>query len=200
MLRDAGVTLEQVDVYAWGQGPGAFTGVRLGCCVIQGFSCALGQPIISISSLEALADQQFRRMPELTRVLVATDARMNEVYYAGYELTGWENIAGIRVPRLQEILPHGCVPPAELLLLDGTDWLAVGNGWSAYAATLQPQLDARGIRCVSDVQVLAVDVAHQALLRWQAEETQTATEITPLYVRDKVAQTIAERLAQGGKA
>lgn len=69
------------------QGPGAFTGIRIGVSVVQGLALAQNIPTIGVSSLHALAWQAFALSTRNTpaRVLVAIDARMKQVYWAVYQ-------------------------------------------------------------------------------------------------------------------
>ena len=95
VLAETGLALGQLDAIAFGRGPGAFTGVRIATSVVQGVAFALDLPVIPISTLAALAQGC-----EGDRLLVAIDARMNEVYWGVYrrdqgglvELVGEERV------------------------------------------------------------------------------------------------------------
>src|SRR6185312_12626224 len=77
LLAEAGITRKQLDVIAVGQGPGAFTGVRLAISVAQGLALALDIPVVSVSSLAALAMQAPKNGAP---ILAAIDARREEIY------------------------------------------------------------------------------------------------------------------------
>ena len=55
MLKDAGLTIQDMDAFGIVNGPGSFTGLRIGMATVKGFAQALDKPVIPISTLEALA-------------------------------------------------------------------------------------------------------------------------------------------------
>lgn len=181
LLADAGLTFADLDAVAFGAGPGSFTGLRVACGVAQGLAFGRGVPLIGIGTLEAMAQESGGE-----RVLVALDARMGEVYFACYvdgELQG-------------EI---GVYPPELVPLPEGGGWLACGNALAAY-----PVLGERLAAYVSDwhpeIMPSATGVVRLAAPRIARGEAIDPALAAPLYVRDKVAKTVAERLAEGGKA
>src|SRR5262245_238384 len=94
LLAESGIARSQLDVIAVGRGPGAFTGVRLAIALAQGIALALDRPVISVSTLAALAMRASTLPLPLSqggggdgkRVLAAIDARMGEVYTAAFVL------------------------------------------------------------------------------------------------------------------
>ena len=54
-LKQSGVKISDIDVFAVATGPGSFTGLRIGLSTVKGFSYATGKPIVSVPTLEALA-------------------------------------------------------------------------------------------------------------------------------------------------
>jgi tRNA threonylcarbamoyladenosine biosynthesis protein TsaB len=100
LLAESGLTLTQLDLIAFGRGPGAFTGVRLAAGVAQGLAFAAGLPVLPVSDLAALAQQAFKQARAPARALVCQDARMGEVYWGCFErvdrmarLTGSEAVS-----------------------------------------------------------------------------------------------------------
>ncbi|QGU06489.1 tRNA threonylcarbamoyladenosine biosynthesis protein TsaB [Corynebacterium occultum] len=79
VLAGAGKTFADLDAVVVGCGPGPFTGLRVGMASAAAFGDALGIPVHGVCSLDAIA----QRVPADT-VLVATDARRREVYWATY--------------------------------------------------------------------------------------------------------------------
>lgn len=79
--REAGVTLSTVDAVVCGAGPGPFTGLRVGMVTAAALGDALGRPVHGVCSLDAIAAGA---VAEAGPLLVATDARRREVYWARY--------------------------------------------------------------------------------------------------------------------
>lgn len=77
-VADAGLTLGQLDAVAVGCGPGPFTGLRVGMATAAAYGHALGVPVFGVCSLDAIGGQT------AGEVLVVTDARRREVYWARY--------------------------------------------------------------------------------------------------------------------
>ncbi len=183
LLAEAGVTLAQVDGVAFGAGPGGFTGLRLACGVAQGLAWGLDIPVVPVSTLEALALASGR-----DRVWTCLDARMNEIYSAAYQV----------VPDgVIELMAPACAAPFAALVPEDKDMWGVGDGFATYG----PQLLARkpdlaGLR--QDVFPTAAALLYLAAPRFGAGRGLAAAAAQPIYVRDKVALTTAERLARGG--
>jgi tRNA threonylcarbamoyladenosine biosynthesis protein TsaB len=83
LLREPGIALREIDLFAAASGPGSFTGVRVGLACIKGLAEALGKPAAGVSNLRAIASfgtAEFRA-PLL-------DAHRGEVYGAVYDPAG----------------------------------------------------------------------------------------------------------------
>jgi tRNA threonylcarbamoyladenosine biosynthesis protein TsaB len=90
-LKQSGYTISDMDIFAVATGPGSFTGLRIGLSTVKGFSYATGKPIVSVPTLEALAQNfPFCRYPVCTML----DARKKEVYVALFE---WKNEGLVRL-------------------------------------------------------------------------------------------------------
>lgn len=179
VLREAGLKLADVDALAFGRGPGSFTGVRIGIGIAQGLAFGADLPMIGISTLAAMAQATYRQHGA-ERAVCAIDARMSEVYWGQYlrqENGDWQ------------LVGEECViPPAELaeqIAADGERWAQAGTGWGAYSeqlAALKLATEPTDVLYPS-----AEDIVFLARYRWQAGETVSAEESSPVYLRDKVA-------------
>ncbi|MBS1188985.1 MAG: tsaB [Rhodocyclaceae bacterium] len=185
LLADAGLHFAQLDAIAFGAGPGAFTGLRVACGIAQGLAVAADLPVLPVGTLEALA-----AAVDGERILALLDARMNEVYYATLERAGEE------VRLLDRVR---VAPPGEIPMPEGAGWLACGNALAAYPV-LAERVAQAGLPVRPEAMPTAAAVVRLARPRLQRGEAIDAALAAPFYVRDKVAQTVAERLAGGGKA
>lgn len=189
LLASAAVGVRDLDAIAFGCGPGAFTGLRVACGAAQGLAVVAGTPLLPVVSLEAMvaASHPATGQP----VLALLDARMGEVYLGAYGQTQ----AGS-----PQLLGDIRVQPPEVIELAGlAGWHACGNAITAYPA-LQEKLLAAGLTVEAGVLPRATVLAALAAPRVAAGEGIDAALAAPLYIRDKVAKTVAERLAEGGKA
>ena len=82
LLRELGLDLEQVDLYAVAAGPGSFTGLRVGLTAVKGWAEVYGKPIAAVSGLEAVAAQAHAAELLLAPIL---DARRGQIYAGCYE-------------------------------------------------------------------------------------------------------------------
>ncbi|MBR4737501.1 MAG: tRNA (adenosine(37)-N6)-threonylcarbamoyltransferase complex dimerization subunit type 1 TsaB, partial [Rhodocyclaceae bacterium] len=126
-------------------------------------------------------------------VLVATDARMNEAYAACYRVSLTPEAQAQRQGEVR------CAPPAELAAPQEEGWLAAGSAFVAYETELAA-LRAQAAQCFPELDGCADELARLALAEVRAGRLCAPQDAAPLYVRDKVALTTAERLAAGGRA
>lgn len=174
-----GVAASDLGAVAFGAGPGSFTGLRIACGIAQGIAQARGIPALGVCTLEAIAEESGE-----ARVLACLDARMGEVYCAAYERgdEGW-----------REVMPALCAPPAALPRPPGTGWVGCGNGFAVHGPM--------GLaRVMPEVHPTALAVARLAAPRLAAGEGVDAALALPVYIRDKVADTEAERIAGRARA
>ncbi len=183
LLAEAGIGKSQLDAIAVGRGPGAFTGVRLGVSLAQGLAFALDLPVVPVSSLAALAMQAPVDGPATLAVI---DARMGEVYAACFSRDG----QGLVQP-----LDEERVSAPEDISLPGPDreWQVLGSGWAVYADALRAAVGSDPTWSAADHFPQAVDIARLATRDLNAGGGVPADQALPVYLRDKVAQTVAER-------
>ena len=195
LLSQAGLRLEQLDAIAFAAGPGAFTGLRTACAVAQGLAFGASKPVIPVDSLMLVAEDL--RLQQGAGGLagpcwVLMDARMNEIYAAAYRWQGdhWDTLrapALYGLPAMSEAL--GELPPQAV----------AGNALDVFAEALAPVLPA-GLPQASRTHSRAAALASLARWGWSAGHAVDAAQAMPVYVRDKVAQTTAERMAAKGAA
>ena len=96
VLRDAEISKSVISHCTFTNGPGAFTGIRIGVAQAQGLGLALGIPLVPVSTLAVLAQVGLGHA-DCNKVLVALDARMQEIYWANYEraLDGCASLVGL---------------------------------------------------------------------------------------------------------
>ncbi|MEM1485024.1 tRNA (adenosine(37)-N6)-threonylcarbamoyltransferase complex dimerization subunit type 1 TsaB [Oscillospiraceae bacterium PP1C4] len=108
LLEQTRISLSDVDLFAVTNGPGSFTGLRIGLSAVKGMAHALGKSCVGISTLEALAYNLYGQSCLVAPVL---DARCSQVYTAlfqwdGEVLTRLEEDAAITLSQLEERLKN----------------------------------------------------------------------------------------------
>ncbi|MDB5911490.1 MAG: tRNA ((37)-N6)-threonylcarbamoyltransferase complex dimerization subunit type 1 TsaB [Ramlibacter sp.] len=175
LLAQSGVALGELDAIAFGRGPGSFTGLRTATAVAQGLGFGSGVPVLAIDTLLAVAEEA-HALTGASQVVAMLDARMGEVYFAGYEREG-ERWLVCQAPALGK--PEAAPVPEG--------WTIAGNVLDLHAAHLPA--DRRT--------VVALPTARALLRLAPAALAQSAgrppADVLPLYIRDKVAQTTEER-------
>jgi tRNA threonylcarbamoyladenosine biosynthesis protein TsaB len=181
VLERAGLTLADLDAIAFGRGPGAFTGLRTACSVAQGLAFGAALPVLAIDSLALLAEDAFATHGA-AQVWVAMDARMDEVYAAAYRRDGaqWDSVHAPALWTLAALAEAWQREPP--MCVAGTALTAFGPRLPCAAALQLPTPHDR-----------AAALARLARAAWQHGEAVDAALALPLYLRDKVAQTTAER-------
>jgi len=189
LLAEAGLRLADLDAIAFGRGPGAFTGLRTACAVAQGLAFGAGKPVVPVDSLLIVAEDarcqaEAAGTPLTGAIWVAMDARMDEIYAARYRWDGahWETL---NEPALYA--------PDALRARWGQPDAAAGNALEVFAAVLGTVTPSW-----PHTQSRAAALGRLAEQAWQQGLRLDAAEAQPIYVRDKVALTTAERLAAGG--
>jgi tRNA threonylcarbamoyladenosine biosynthesis protein TsaB len=179
LLASAELVVTQLDALAFGQGPGAFTGVRIAASAAQGIAFAANLPVLPVSTLAALAGGAMRESGA-GRVMTALDARMGEVYWGIY--------AG-GLDGLPELQGHETVAiPGEVPMPEAGDWIAAGSGWQAHAETLMARAGERVVRALPDLEPAARDVALIAAGCLARGETGRPGDALPVYLRDRVVR------------
>lgn len=171
VLAEAGIERADIAMVAYGHGPGSFTGVRIATTLAQGIALARDLPVIAVSTLAALAAGAKRR-GHAGRIVAALDARRSEIYAATFNAAA---------PRLERLGVDAVMAPEDLVLPDGSDWLAVGTAWDTYAARFPAAL--RELRRDDVGYPDAIDVATLAMDELATGHARTADTAMPLYLR-----------------
>lgn len=183
LMAQADLRFDQLNAIVLGRGPGSFTGLRTACSVAQGLALGAKVPVLPVDTLLAVAEDARCQCVDPLRARQVTallDARMDELYAACYSFESglWSEIKG-----------PGLIRP-ENLEADDEATLA-GNVFVTYGDRLPPSAALR---------VAALPTAG-ALLRLAPGllaqgGALPADQALPLYIRDKVAKTTAERAAE----
>ena len=179
LLVEAGVSLTSLNGIAFGQGPGTFTGIRIGCGVAQGLAFGADLPVVGIPTLLALAESA-----EQDQVIACLDARMGEVYHAAYrrEQGAW-----------CEVHAPGLYAPKDTPAVIGDDWIGIGSGFRVGEGALHQRYGGQLSQVFDERFPHAREIAHLASRELSAGRGVPGWEAAPLYIRDNVALRTSER-------
>lgn len=189
LLQSADLRPTALDGIVFGQGPGSFTGVRIAAAAVQGIALGADIGVYGVSTLATMAQGCLRRYGD-TAVQVALDARMDEIYHGAYQSRESVGDKGL----MRAVDNDQVLRPEAVSALPGS-WVLAGSGAERYAEVLRQRLqDERcALRrdCLPEAQDLLVlgrdGVEHTG---WQSSES-----AVPVYLRNRVALTEAERAA-----
>lgn len=180
VIKKAQLVLTDIDMIAYGQGPGSFTGVRIGISIAQGLAFGLDKKMVGVSTLQAMAQEAFDTK-QSESVYAAIDARMGEVYFAHYV-----NDKGLMTLVTNEMV----IKPADLMdnfKEDGTminkDSLLVGTGWTAYNELASYFESCKASNIIYPNAAFMLKAAKEKISNNLAVAPEDAT---PVYLRDTV--------------
>ena len=194
LFKQAGLALSACSAIAFGAGPGSFTGLRTATGVAQGLAFALQIPVVAVGTLMACAEAAHAADPDAACVLAALDARMDQVYWALFAADA-ETALGWRVLQSESLDAPQAVEAQVASRLSSMPqaFTLAGNAAAAFGPRLSVAAQARTLAELALPH--AVPVALLGWRAWRAGLALPAEQAAPLYVRDKVAQTTAEREA-----
>ena len=176
-LQDAGITLGQVEGFAVAVGPGSFTGLRIGLSTAKGLVVVGGQPLVGVSTLEAMAwTLPFCAHP----VCPILDARKGEIYCALFRHEG---------DRLIRLMDDTAIAPDRLLSRIQQPTVFLGDGLVVYEGLVQselkelalfPPLAGRGGRAAA-----VAELGRRRLLRGDRDDLM---QLAPQYLRPSEAE------------
>lgn len=187
VLADAGLHGNALDAVAFGAGPGAFTGLRTACAAAQGLAFGWGCPVLPLDDLAVWAeDSPWRHAPGEAPVWVAVDARMGEVYAAAYHWVApaeWRPDPAPALYTLDALASLFAAQPPQCVAGDAPAVFA--ERWPETASRRHGQVQDR-----------PAALLRLALAAWRRGLAIDPAQALPMYLRDKVALTSAERAAQ----
>lgn len=191
LMAEASLSPRQLDGVAFGRGPGSFTGVRIGVALTQGIALGADVGVIGISTMHSVAQGVYRVHGD-QRVAVSLDARMDEVYFACYEL-GEDAI----MRALSD--EHICLPSDVPQPPESSSLCWAGSGAERYEEILLTRFSVSAEHLRKDAWPHAQDLIGIASPNVATGKLVPAEEAMPVYLRNKVAETTEERARKAAK-
>jgi tRNA threonylcarbamoyl adenosine modification protein YeaZ len=178
LLRDASLSIGDVQGIAVAQGPGSFTGLRIGVSTVKALAYALRVPVAGILTLDALAHNVRFASSLICPVL---DARKKEVYAALFRGEG--------EGRLQKISEDWAVAPEDLCSRIAEKTIFLGNGIEIYGEFFRKKLGGKALLAPPELSLpRAVNVARLSLPKFKNGLTSDLFSLAPTYVRRSEAE------------
>ena len=179
LLRESNLDIKDIDAIAFGAGPGSFTGIRVACGISYGIAYANNLPIIGVNTLEALA-----LLSKHENTISCIDARMGQVYLGIYKNKN---------KTITSFIEPGVFNPTELPKPPKiTKAIVIGSGLSLYKEQFKSQYSDIELDYFEGECSLASAIATLSVGQFGNEFD--LKNATPIYIRNKVAQTIKERI------
>jgi tRNA threonylcarbamoyladenosine biosynthesis protein TsaB len=187
LMQQAGLQMKELDAICFGCGPGSFTGLRTACSVAQGLAFGAGVPVLPVDSLLAVAEEaRFAEMPDVAQaeVIALLDARMDEMYTARFAWSDgrWTTLSGDMLVRPEDFAEQHVSAVA-----------LAGNVFAVYEQRLANVMQRQ--RCVTALPT-AMAMLRLAPQLLEDGKAVPADQALPSYIRNKVAKTTAERMAE----
>ncbi len=191
VLTEADLALSDLDALVFGRGPGSFTGLRICLGMVQGLAFSRDLPVVGVSTLEAMAVGYYRQHPALvdqsTPLLVALDARMQEVYWTLVKPEA--DSGGVIVLSDEAVAPPArVVTHPAVVELEG-NFRGIGPGWHyPVLASLAP------VSVDLAVHPDAQDMLPLGMRALQQGKAVSAEQAQPVYLRDEISWKKRERI------
>jgi tRNA threonylcarbamoyladenosine biosynthesis protein TsaB len=179
MLQDSGLSIRGIDVFGVVNGPGSFTGLRIGMATVKGFAQALRKPLVTVSTLEALAANLYCADGLVCPIL---DAQRQQVYTAAYRPTA----NGLQTALSERVCTADVL--AALLKDEVGPLYFLGDGVKKYGAPLCELLP-RGVCAPPFIRMNRASSAAQiGMQKIAAGQTTDCMQATLNYIRKSSAE------------
>ncbi len=172
VLSECRLKLSDMDAFAVTRGPGSFTGLRIALSTAKGLAVAMGKPVVTVSTLDALA---FQAADARTLICPMLDARKGEVYFSRCRFEGGELVR----------LTEASVGPPEAAV-SGIDspCLCIGEGALRYQEAISRKLGSLArFPARQDHAICASAVGFLGFIRLKQKKGADPGQVTPVYLR-----------------
>lgn len=205
ILAESKCALVDIDALAVANGPGSFTGLRIGLSIAQGLAYGISKPLIPVSTLEAMAHAVIRHQGASQNQIIvpAIDARMDEIYWSAYRLD--INNSMHCVEKESVSVPMACYQYSHSENTDNI--IPIGSGWRYYSDTYldqyakeHPEKYAKnqlsGNKCKPDIafHATAYDIAALAVQAFVNGKTINPINASPTYLRNEITWQKRQRI------
>jgi tRNA threonylcarbamoyladenosine biosynthesis protein TsaB len=190
ILRQANCTLRDLDAIAFGRGPGSFTGLRICMGVVQGLAFGANLPVVPVSTLRAMAQGFMQENPNnRLPMLVALDARMNEVYWSLFDV---DDSLFFNKANQEFVMRPELVATQDNVKSLQKKFIALGSGWH-YPDLKNIEPDNMFV----EVYPNAKDIVALALREFEMGNQKSILDVEPTYLRNTLSWQKRQRIRVG---
>ncbi len=177
LLKKSKTRLKEIDFFAISEGPGSFTGLRIGAATVKGLALATKKRIVGVPSLDILA---YNAKGGRKLIVPLVDAKRGNVYTSIYSIDG---------KRLKRYMKYSVLPVVELLKEIKGDAIFLGDGIIPYKKTIEDNFKFRAeFAEEKDWYPKATTLAKLALELIKNKKFEDEDKYTPLYLYPKDVQ------------
>ena len=178
-LKQSNISINDIDLITLANGPGSFTGIRIGLATAKGICLGRKIPLIPVNTLKLLASNLYgNKFPILTFI----DAKMNEVYAALYS------------PNLEELITPQNAKPEDFLKKIKEKVMIIGDGFVKYKNLIEDS----GIKFYTALPHQHLDLASNLislvskLEKIPEYDFEFISDLEPYYLRKSQAELVRE--------
>ncbi|MDC0467404.1 tRNA (adenosine(37)-N6)-threonylcarbamoyltransferase complex dimerization subunit type 1 TsaB [Bacteroidia bacterium] len=167
VLNNATMSINELDGVVISDGPGSYTGLRIGSSLAKGICLGAGIPLMAVSTLKGLAQKALNDYPSVDQAIALVDARRSDAYIGVYN------------QQLKPIIKEQFITINSELKIEKSNAVVVGSG----AMKFINELDVKKELKHSESVLYAKDLLDEAMLKWAKQDFVDLTSYEPNYIK-----------------
>jgi tRNA threonylcarbamoyladenosine biosynthesis protein TsaB len=167
VLNNARMSINELDGVVISDGPGSYTGLRIGSSLAKGICLGAGIPLMAVSTLKGLAQKALNDYPSVDQAIALVDARRSDAYIGVYN------------QQLKPIIKEQFITINSELKIEKSNAVVVGSG----AMKFINELDVKKELKHSESVLYAIDLLDEAMLKWAKQDFVDLTSYEPNYIK-----------------
>jgi tRNA threonylcarbamoyladenosine biosynthesis protein TsaB len=167
VLNNATMSINELDGVVISDGPGSYTGLRIGSSLAKGICLGAGIPLMAVSTLKGLAKKALNDYPSVDQAIALVDARRSDAYIGVYN------------QQLKLIIKEQFITINSELKIEKSNAVVVGSG----AMKFINELDVKKELKHSESVLYAKDLLDEAMLKWVKQDFVDLTSYEPNYIK-----------------
>ena len=167
VMAQSGLSFSQLDGVVVSDGPGSYTGLRIGSSLAKGICFGADIPLIAVSTLRALAGLALKEYPSVNQIISLVDARRDDAYMGIYDR------------ELNPLVDEQFVTINSEIRIEKNKTAVIGSGANKFIN----ELDKGKVLKYSKSALYAKDLLDEALLKWSDNSYVDLTTYEPNYIK-----------------